>query len=82
MSDDNVIPFRPPVFSREAKARWNKIPKSVQGRILENGWCGNCISATTIILESAEMKQNYFHLHGKCKQCGHEVCRVVEPKNE
>ena len=83
MNENNVIPFQPTgPWTREAKERWNKIPKWAQARILENVWCVNCRDETTIILESAKMEKRVLVLSGKCKLCGHEVCRGIEPENE
>ena len=83
MNENNVIPFQPiGPFSREARERWNKIPKWAQVRILENVWCVGCRDETTIILESAQIEGRNLVLSGKCKAFGHEVCRVVEPENE
>jgi hypothetical protein len=36
----------------------------------------------SIILETANMEQRSLILRGKCKICGHEVCRVIEPEND
>ena len=81
-NDKNVVPFQPPgPFTGEARERWNKIPKWAQLRILENVWCVECRSAVSIILETTEMQQDDLILRGKCKTCGHEVCRLVEPEN-
>jgi fluoride ion exporter CrcB/FEX len=61
-----------------AYMRWNKIPKSVQMRILDTVWCGGCTTTTTLILESVKIQQQDLILQGKCKACAHEVCRIVE----
>ena len=52
--------------------------KAGQTRILENVWCGGCSATSTMILESVEIQQHDLILRGKCKACGHEVCRVVD----
>ncbi|MBF8277565.1 MAG: hypothetical protein HW390_2638 [Candidatus Brocadiaceae bacterium] len=83
MNENNVISFPPPGhFSRDAMERWNKIPKSAQVLILANVWCGGCSGTASIVLESAEMERCDLILRGKCKTCGHEVCRAVEPEND
>ena len=66
------------IISFEAEKRWKRIPKDLQKRILENVWCCNCADSTAILIESSEMVQNDLILRGKCKTCGHEVCRLVE----
>ena len=66
-------------FAKNAKARWDSIPKYAQTQILGNVFCGKCRSAVTIVLQSAETQKNDLILRGKCRTCGHEVCRLVEP---
>jgi hypothetical protein len=68
-------------FEIKASERWNKISKEVQAKILDNAWCRGCSGARTIILESAKMEQRDLILRGKCKACGQEICRVVEPED-
>ena len=70
------------VFTPEALLRWNKIPKWAQEKILDNGFCRNCLDSVTIVLESAKMKDKDLVLRGKCQNCQTDVCRVVEPENE
>lgn len=80
MNKGKIVPFRPSEpFTKEAKERWNRIPKSAQGQILENVFCGKCKGAVPIVLQSAAMEGDSLILRGKCKVCGSEVCRVVEP---
>ena len=82
MNKSKIIPLRQTnLFSLEAVKRWNKIPESIQKKILDNVWCSNCSGSATIILESAKMEQKDLILRGKCRVCGQEVCRVVEPEN-
>jgi hypothetical protein len=77
-----IVPFRPAdPFSKEAKERWNRIPKSAQDQILKNVYCVKCLGAVPIILQSAVMERDDLILRGKCKVCGQEVCRLVEPEN-
>ncbi|MHB0867507.1 MAG: hypothetical protein ACYC29_07765 [Thermoleophilia bacterium] len=81
MNDKKVVPFqRRGPFTGEANKRWNIIPKWDQQKILENVWCVECRVAVSIILETAEMQSDDLLLRGKCKTCGHEVCRLVEPE--
>ena len=75
MIENNAIPF-----DKEANERWNKIPKLIQVQILDNVWCSGCSAVSNISLESAKMQQRDLILRGKCKACGQEVCRVVEPE--
>lgn len=66
-------------FSKDAKKRWDKIPKWAQAKILDNVYCGECTNTVSIVLETAEMQGADLILRGTCKTCGHEVCRLVEP---
>jgi len=69
-------------FTPAAAKRWKRIPQEAQAKILANVWCGNCIRSVHIILESAEVADKTLLLNGKCKLCGKNVCRVVEPGTE
>ncbi|MCI5136934.1 MAG: hypothetical protein D3922_00635 [Candidatus Electrothrix sp. AR1] len=69
------------LFSQEALERWGKIEEWAQEKILANVWCNNCRSPVSILLKSAEMVQDDLVLCGKCKRCGHDACRVVEPED-
>jgi len=82
MDKRKIIPFRPVTpFTKEAKKRWGRVPKSAQAQILKNVFCVNCVDSVPIILESATMEGDELILRGKCKVCGHEVCRLIEPEN-
>ena len=79
-TEKKVVPIRPAdPFTKEAKERWNRVPKWVQDRILENVYCVKCLKSVPIVLETAKMQKNDLILRGKCKICGQEVCRLVEP---
>jgi hypothetical protein len=69
-------------FTPAAAKRWKQIPQEAQDKILANVWCGGCGSSVHIILETAEIIEKVLILKGKCKTCGKNVCRVVEPENE
>ena len=69
-------------FTPAAAKRWEQIPKEAQAKILANVWCGNCVGSVDILLETAEMIDQDLILRGKCKACGKNVCRVVEPEND
>jgi hypothetical protein len=75
------VPTRPiDPFTKGAKKRWDKIPKWAQARILDNVFCGKCMDIVPIVVETAKMQSADLILRGKCKICGHEVCRLVEPE--
>jgi len=65
-------------FTPEAARRWKRIPSWAQEKILDNVFCGRCIASVPIVLEKAEMEGRSLVLRGTCKNCGAEVCRVVE----
>ena len=69
------------VFTPEALLRWNKIPKWVQEKILDNVFCRKCLNSVTIVLKSAKMEGKDLVLRGKCQNCQTDVCRVVEPED-
>jgi hypothetical protein len=70
------------IFTPQARKRWKEIPEWAQKKILDNAYCGRCIGPVTILLETAEMNGKALILRGKCKQCGKDVCRVVESEDE
>jgi len=65
-------------FTHEAAREWKKIPKAQQEMILANVWCGQCLGAVRMVLESAKMENGNLVLQGKCVNCRKTVCRVVE----
>lgn len=69
-------------FTPAAARRWKRISQEAQGKILANVWCGNCHGSVQIVLGTAEIESKVLILKGKCKTCGKNVCRVVEPENE
>jgi len=69
-------------FTPGAARRWAKIPSWLQKKILDRVFCVNCHKSVTIVLETAKMQRKDLVLRGKCKTCGGNVCRVVEPENE
>lgn len=78
-----IMPIHPTnPFTPEAAKHWKKIPKWAQEKILANVFCGKCLGAVSIVLETAEMKKKDLILKGKCKNCGKDVYRVVEPEDE
>jgi hypothetical protein len=83
MNSRKIVPIRQAdPFTKEARTRWDEIPKEAQAQILENAFCVKCRDAVSIILESAKMQRDDLILRGKCKICGHEVGRLVEPDNK
>jgi hypothetical protein len=73
MANSPTDPFTP-----EAARRWKRIRPWAQEKIINNVFCGRCIKSVPIVLEKAEMTGRSLVLRGTCKNCGAEVCRVVE----
>lgn len=69
-----------PEFTSKALSRWNEIPKEIRTVLLDNAWCGKCSGTVSMILEHAKLKTDLLLLEGKCKICGSNVVRVVEPE--
>lgn len=69
-------------FTPEAARRWREVPQWAQEKTLENVWCGQCLGAVTIILETAKMVEDNLILQDKCKGCGGNAWRVGEPESE
>lgn len=66
-----------PKFTAEARKRWDQISDKIV--YLDNAWCGNCLSGTSMHLREGTMSGRSLVLHGTCKKCGGEVARVIEP---
>jgi len=73
---NNVIQM--PVFSSDAKKRWQQISVGGQKELIGNVWCGQCRTVTIIRLHGGKMCGNSLLLSGACKKCGGSVARVVE----
>ena len=69
-------------FMPDAEKRWKVIPEWAQREILCNVFCSRCLGSVPIVLEKAEMRRDELILRGKCRHCGKDICRVVEPENE
>ncbi len=65
-------------FTAEAEAVWDSIPQQVKEKLLQNVWCGACISVTTIADFKGQMEGRDLILVGRCVKCGGEVARVIE----
>ncbi len=60
------------------KTPWKAIPQWAQKEILDNIFCGRCLESVPIALEKAEMAGKSLLLRGTCRDCGADVCGVVE----
>ena len=82
--ENKIVPLHPrpkDPFTKDAKKRWDIIPSWAQEKLLDSVWCGKCLGSVTILLETANMQRDELILRGKCKNCGQEVCRLIEPEN-
>jgi hypothetical protein len=70
------------IFTPQALCRWKKILEGIRKKILDNVFCGRCVGSVTILIERAEMIDKALVLRGKCKQCGKNICRVIESEDE
>lgn len=61
----------------EAMQKWNKIPKKIQDRILENVFCSEC-GVTTIVNFSMHNNMVGILLNGNCKKCDKPVSKLIE----
>ena len=71
-----------PKLSVGAKKRWNQVPESFRKEILDSVWCSQCRTGTPMQLREGEMVGRSLVLRGKCKKCGGEAARVIEPAEE
>lgn len=69
-----------PKFTPQARKRWEQVPDWAQARILETVWCKKCLKGTSIELHAGRMEDKCLILEGKCKSCGNDVVRLVEPE--
>ena len=61
----------------EALRNWSKLDKATQKLLLTNVFCVNC-EITIMVDYDITMHRFGIILRGKCKQCGHDVARIVE----
>jgi hypothetical protein len=71
-----------PKFIAEARKRWDHIPPSDKTEYLDNVWCGECQTVTSMQLREGKMSGRSLVLHGTCKKCCSEAARVIEPAEE
>lgn len=67
-------------FTPQARRRWELVPGWAQSQILQAVWCGNCLKGTPMELRAGTMENECLILEGKCKTCGNNVVRVIEPE--
>ncbi len=65
------------IIDLKAAQKWNKIPKEIQKKLLDNVFCSNC-GVTTIVDYSMSNDKYGILLQGKCQNCGEKVARLIE----
>lgn len=65
------------ITDMEAIREWNKIPKDIQKRIVENVFCSTC-GVTTIEDYTLHKDSLGILLKGNCKKCNKSVARIIE----
>jgi hypothetical protein len=58
--------------------KWARIPKDIREKLLNNVWCVNCSDVVKVTDYCIDEDKVGLVIKGKCKICGHKVCRVVE----
>jgi hypothetical protein len=61
----------------EALRKWGKLSIDNRNLLLANVFCSNCLTTTVVDYDIVSYKGGIL-IQGKCKQCGHDVARVVE----
>ena len=69
-----------PKFTPQARKRWKHVPDWAKMQILETVWCGNCLKGTPMELHAGRMENECLILEGRCKTCGNDVVRLIEPE--
>jgi len=65
-------------FTEEAQKEWDRLPKVAQKHVLESVFCVRCLTGVTVIDYSGAIEDGVLVLHGRCKNCGQAVTRVVD----
>ncbi|WP_254052709.1 hypothetical protein [Bacillus sp. V59.32b] len=78
MKEDDGAQEHAEIISFGAASRWMKIPQADRDMLLNNVFCGHCGDVVTIVDYTIEPDKFGIVLQGKCKNCGHEVARLVE----
>lgn len=77
MNKAEMLPF--PRFTVAAKKRWQQIEEKTRKDILDNIWCSQCRTGSSMQLEAGAIEDRCLVLRGTCKKCGSAVARLIEP---
>lgn len=61
-----------------AEEKWLRIHQDSREKILKNVWCVACRNAVTIVDYHFTYDNFGIVSEGKCRNCGHDVVRIVE----
>lgn len=61
----------------DALRKWSRLNIEDRNLLLSNVFCSNCFTTTVANYEIITHKDGIL-IQGKCKQCGHNVARLVE----
>ena len=65
-------------FTPEAELLWSTVWPEARERILQAVFCTRCRTSVEIVDYSGRARNGDLILEGRCRNCGHGVCRVVE----
>jgi hypothetical protein len=65
-------------LSPQAKKQWEKIPKEVRVKLLNNVYCSKCGTTTGIAEINGSVDRGDLVLRGVCTACGSPVARLIE----
>lgn len=61
-----------------AEEKWLRIHTDIRNKYLQNVWCATCGVPVTIVEYQITDDKHGILLEGKCKNCSHDVARLVE----
>jgi hypothetical protein len=65
-------------FTPQAELLWSTVWPEARERFLQAVFCTRCRTAVEIVDYSGREKNGDLALESRCRNCGHQVCRVVE----
>jgi ATP diphosphatase len=64
--------------SKKALAKWEALPPPIRIKLLNNAWCGQCRSASSIADAYLELQGQGLVILGNCVSCGQKVVRCLD----
>jgi hypothetical protein len=64
--------------SFDANKKWLMIPSEVRQLLVRNVFCGHCMDTVQIVKYVIKNFHDSVVLEGKCKNCGHDIARVID----